>query len=194
MRDWDLEIYSALLKRPGLCMGTNDWNEVENFIRFYELGSKWECNFKNLLTDQLFDKYEIRMPSSGLIEQLKLIAIKTKTNWDEIFIQEAMDILRTQSDGGNQFRFQKILRNKILNYFQNMPDEIDSSYFMNLNQINRQVDDWHGQNLTEREIKMFKEIKEMILFQTTKESDKVKPTQKLRDKIIQLKEQIKNES
>jgi len=75
-----------------------------------------------------------------------------------------------------------------------MPDEIDSSYFMNLNQINRQVDDWHGQNLTEREIKMFKEIKEMILFQTTKESDKVKPTQKLRDKIIQLKEQIKNES
>ena len=59
MRDYDLEVFSALLKRPGLIMGTNDQNEVENFIRAYDLGSKWESNFLNLLTDKLRIKYGI---------------------------------------------------------------------------------------------------------------------------------------
>ena len=114
MRDWELEIYSALLKRPGLCMGSNDWNKVEDFIRAYELGSKWECDFMNLLTNQLNDKYGIPMPTSGLIEQLKLVAKKKRQNWEELFIDETKEILQNESDQNNKFRFRRILREKIL--------------------------------------------------------------------------------
>ena len=162
MRDYDLEIYSTLLKRPGLCMGNNDWNEVENFIRAYELGSKWGCNFMNLLTDQLRNKYGVSMPSEGLIKQIQLIATEEKMKWEDLFLTEAKEILIKESDGDGdgKFRFKKLLENKILKYFQEIPEYIDTTYFLNLNQINRQIDDWGGKSLSIKQIELFKIIKE----------------------------------
>ncbi len=194
MRDWDLEIYSALLKRPGLCMGTNDWNEVENFIRAYELGSKWECDFMNLLTNQINDKYGIPMPARGLIEQLKLVAKKTKQNWEDLFIKETKEILRNESDKNNEYRFRRILRDKILKYFEVIPEKIDGAYLMNLNQINRQIDDWHGQNLSEEEFNLFKEIRDELSKKISIHlTDKFEPNGTIKSKVLELKKLIKKE-
>lgn len=143
-------------------MGTANWNKVEDFIRAYELGSRWECDFMNLLTNQLNDKYGIPMPTRGLIEQLKLVSAKNKVNWEDLFIQEAKEVLQNESDKDKEYRFRKILRNKILKYFEVIPEKMSGAYFMNLNQINLQIDDWHGVNLTREEIELFKEIRESI--------------------------------
>lgn len=195
MRDWDLEIYSALLKRPGLCMGTNDWNKVENFIRAYELGSKWECNFMNLLTNQINDKYGVPMPSSGLIEQLKIVAKKTEQIWEELFINETREILMNESDGSNKFRFRKILRDKILNYFEDVPEKIGTAYYINLNQINRQIDDWHGKNLSDKEIRLFKKVREEISKGISIHlTEKFEPSGIIKSTIKELKKLIKEEN
>ena len=195
MRDWDLEIYSALLKRPGLCMGTNDWNKVEEFIRAYELGSKLKCDFMNLLTNQINDKYGIPMPTRGLIEQLKLVAEKTNQNWEDLFINETKEILRNESDKNNEFRFQRILRNKIVKYFEVIPKKIDGAYFMNLNQINRQIDDWHGRNLSEEEIKLFKEILEELSKEISIHlTEKFETNGAINSKVLELKELIKKQN
>ncbi|WP_020538880.1 hypothetical protein [Lewinella cohaerens] len=162
MRDWDLEVFAALLKRPGLYMGANDWSQVESFIRAYELGAHWECNFMNLLTSQIKDKYGVSMPSTGLIEQLKIVSKTTDQTWEELFVKETKEILILESDRNNQNRFQKIIRNKILAYFKDVSELIDSAYFMNLNQINSQIDDWYGENLSPEEIRLFKEIREEL--------------------------------
>lgn len=195
MRDWDLEIYSALLKRPGLCMGTNDWNKVEDFIRAYELGSKWECDFMNLLTNQINDKYGIPMPTRGLIEQLKLVAKKTKQNWEELFINETKEILKNESDQNNKFRFRRILREKILNYFEEIPEKIGTAYYMNLNQINRQIDDWHGKNLSDKEIELFKEVREEISKGISVHlTEKFEPSDTIKSAIEELTKLIKKEN
>ena len=188
MRDWDLEIFSGLLKRPGLYMGTNDWNKVEDFIRAYEIGSKWECDFMQILTNQLNDKYGIPMPPSGLIEQLKLVSKKNKQNWENLFIKETKEILRNESDKNNEYRFRKILRNKILVYFKVIPKKIDGTYFMNLNQIDRQIDDWHGKNLSREEIRLFKEIRNELSKEISIHlTNKFEPNETIKSKVLKLK-------
>ncbi|MFT4667641.1 MAG: hypothetical protein ACI8YQ_004418 [Polaribacter sp.] len=195
MRAWDLEIYSGLLKRPELYMGTNDWNEVENFIRAYELGSKWECDFMNLLTNQINDKYGVSMPASGLIAQLKIVSKSLNQNWEELFIEETEAILTNESDKENRNRFQKMLRTKILKYFQMVPETIGGSYFMNLNQINRQIDDWNGENLSKKEIKIFKEIREELYEEIGIHlTENFRPTNRLKENILKLKNLIKKEN
>jgi hypothetical protein len=194
MRDFDLEIYSTLIKRPGLIIGSNDLNKVEDFIRAYDLGSKGECNFMILLTNHLHRKYEIGMPSDGLIQQFKLIASKIEKDWKDIFIEETKEVLRNESDGSGLFRFQKILRSKILKYFEDVPDEVNMTYFINLNQINRQIDDWVGVNLRESEIELFIEVKDLVLVETCKPYEKVIITSGLKNKIMLLKELIKKEA
>lgn len=194
MRDWDLEVYSALLKRPGLYMGTNDWNKVEEFIRAYELGSKWKCNFMNLLTNQINDKYGVPMPTRGLIEQLKRVAKKLNQNWEEVFINETKEVLRNESDKNNGYRFQGILRNKILNYFEVIPEKIDVTYFMNLNQINSQIDDWSGKNISEEEIKLFKEIREALSLEISIHfTEKFEPDSTIKSNVLELKKLLKKE-
>jgi len=195
MRDWDLEIYAALLKRPALFMGTNDWKEVEKFIRAYELGSEWECDFMSLLTNQLKDKYGVEMPSKGLIAQLKIASKKMNQNWEGFFVKEAKEVLINESDKNNQNRFQKIVRNKILKYFQDIPELIDSIYFVNLNQINRQINDWEGKNLSSGEIKLFKEIREELSNEISIHlMEEFAPNEKLKLKILELKQIIIKEN
>ena len=195
MRDWDLEIYSALLMRPGLCMGTNDWNKVEDFIRAYELGSEWECDFMNLLTNQINDKYGIPMPAKGLIEQLKLVAETSEQKWEDLFISETREILLNESDKNGNFRFRKILRNKILKYFEEIPEKIDGTYFINLNQINREIDDWHGKNLSDEEIKLFKAIREEIRKEISIHlTNKFEPNKTIKSAINDLRNLIKKEN
>jgi len=194
MRDYDLEIYSTLLKRPGLCLGTNDWKEVENFIRAYELGSKWECDFMNLLTDQLRIRYGVAMPSEGLIKQIQLIATEENRNWEDLFVAETNELLIKESDGDGKFRFKKILEEKVLKYFDEIPDHIGVTYFINLNQINRQLDDWDGESLAPNQIKMFKGIKERILKETSGLIiEKTETSDELRNEILELKMSISNE-
>lgn len=195
MRDWDLEIYSALLKRPGLCMGTNDWDKVEDFIRAYELGSKWECDFLDLLTNQINKKYGIPMPTKGLIEQLRLVVAKTNGSWEELFINETKEVLINESDKNNEYRFQGILRNKILEYFEVIPKKIDATYYANLNQINRQIDDWHGRNLSGEEIKLFKEIREELSKQISIHLTKnFEPSETIKSKVSELKNIVKEKT
>jgi len=195
MRDWDLEIYALLLKRPALCLGSNDWNEVEKFIRAYELGSEWECDFMSLLINQLEDKYGVEMAPEGLIAQLKMASKKMSQNWEELFVKEAKEVLINESDKNNQNRFQKIIRNKILKYFQDIPELIGSVYFMNLNQINRQIDDWEGKNLSPGEIKLFKEIREELSNEISIHlMEEFAPNEKLKLKISELKQVIIKEN
>ena len=173
----------------------NDWNKVEDFIRAYELGSKWECDFMNILTNQLNDKYGIPMPTSGLIEQLKLVAKKKRQNWEELFIDETKEILQNESDQNNKFRFRRILREKILKYFEEIPEKMGSAYYMNLNQINRQIHDWHGKNLSVKEIELFKEIQEELNKSISVHlTEKFEPSEKIKSAIKELKKLIKKEN
>jgi hypothetical protein len=195
MRDWDLEVFAALLKRPGLYMGTNDWNEVERFIRAYELGANWKCDFMYLLTNQVDDKYGVSMPPKGLIEQLKIASKTIDQTWEELFVKETKEILIIESDKNNKNRFQKILRNKILAYFKEVPELIDSAYFGNLIQINRQIDDWPGKNLSEEEINLVKVIREELSSEVSIHlTEKFKPNEMLKSKILELKILVRKEN
>ena len=194
MRDWDLEVYSALLKRPSLCMGSNDWNKVEEFIRAYELGSKWECNFMDLLTNQIKDNYGVSMPTRGLIAQMKIASLNVGMNWESFFVEEAQSVLIKASDEDHDYRFRRILRNKILKYFQEVPELIDCSYFINLNQINRQAEDWHGENLSPEEIELLKGVLEELRREISNhEIEKFVPSKNLKLLVSNLKKLVEKE-
>lgn len=148
----------------------------------------------NLLTNQINHKYGISMPGEGLIKQLKIVTKKENVKWHELFISETKELLLNESDKKGQYRFKQIIEKKILKYFDEIPKYIDSAYFINLNQINRQIDDWHGVNLPLNQIELFKIIKDAILKESTIQTyDKIEMNKKTNENIIALKMLIKNE-
>ncbi|MFT7452945.1 MAG: hypothetical protein ACI9VN_003681, partial [Patescibacteria group bacterium] len=74
-------------------------------------------------------------------------------------------------------------------------ETIGGSYFMNLNQINRQIDDWNGENLSKKEIKIFKEIREELYEEIGIHlTENFRPTNRLKENILKLKNLIKKEN
>lgn len=66
---------------------------------------------------------------------------------------------------------------------------------MNLNQINRQIDDWEGKNLSPGEIKLFKEIREELSNEISIHlMEEFAPNEKLKLKISELKQVIIKEN
>ena len=110
-------------------------------------------------------------------------------------IDETKEILQNESDQNNKFRFRRILREKILKYFEEIPEKMGSAYYMNLNQINRQIHDWHGKNLSVKEIELFKEIQEELNKSISVHlTEKFEPSEKIKSAIKELKKLIKKEN
>ena len=75
MRDWDIEMLYHFISRPGMYTGETEergYKGIDKFLMAYELGSKGECNFRSEVSNLILSKYNVPMPSSGLIEQLKI--------------------------------------------------------------------------------------------------------------------------
>ncbi|MEM9930046.1 MAG: hypothetical protein AAF840_09520, partial [Bacteroidota bacterium] len=68
------------------------------------------------------------------------------------------------------------------------------TFFMNLNQIDRQINDWFGANLSTEEIKLFKEINEALSKAVfVHQMDNFELNSQLRSKMSALTELIQKE-
>ena len=158
MRDYDLGFIFAFIKRAGMytCSDTDHGYEgVGAFLFAYELGAKGKCNFTQSLSKRIEKKYNIKIPSQGLEDQLKIAAKEIDLEWYELFKQEGKEVLIEISDSSGENRFVSIIRKNIISNLELIGDQVDSSWGINWNHILDQVNDWKGVNLTEREKELF---------------------------------------
>ncbi|MES2587783.1 MAG: hypothetical protein V4622_02315 [Bacteroidota bacterium] len=65
------------ITRTGMFINPVDEKNVVSFINGYELGTKQECDFTQLLKQLLTDKYKISYSSDGWPGQISRLAKKT---------------------------------------------------------------------------------------------------------------------
>ncbi len=164
MRNYDLEILSHFLKRPGMYTGehlANNNRNVDKFLMAYDLGANGECNFREKLSAKIVQKFGIHMPSEGLIKQFELAANQLNIDWFELFVKEGNEILSEESEKNGKSRFAKILRDKFLKYLEEIPSEINVNWTVNWNSKVNQMTGWEGKNLSSDESNLILEISEL---------------------------------
>ena len=132
---------------------------IDKFLMAYELGSKGECNFRSEVSNLILSKYNVPMPSSGLIEQLKIAADLENIDWIDLFKELGEQIIIQHSDKNKEFKYRKLLRNKILKLLDKQNIE---EVLINFHQFERQTTEWKGVNLDEDEINQLKIVMSIL--------------------------------
>ncbi len=154
MRDWDIQVIFHFIRRPGMYTGSykaNDYKRIDSFLIAYEIGSMYECKFKDKLIKQIHNKYNIDFPSTGLVGQLRKASKVAKQGVHDFFINEAMEILITESDQENRNRFVNYNRKELIKRLEQFPLEINSNWVFNFTTVLNELEAWKGVNLTNEE-------------------------------------------
>lgn len=80
--------------RPGMYINPIDDKNIVSFIHGYEVGTKYKCNFTQLLKDELSHKYKISYRNDGWPGQITRFAGKHSLDWVEAFQMIGLEILK----------------------------------------------------------------------------------------------------
>ncbi len=198
MRDYDLEFIFAFIKRAGMYTGSHvdcGYDGIGKFLSAYQMGSNGKCTFIQSLSRRIERKYNIKIPSQGLEQQLKLAAKEMDLEWYELFKQEGKETLIEISDSSGQNRFVSIIRKNIIAKLEQIGDQINSSWIINWNHTLDQVNDWEGVNLTTAEKELFFNLLELLKLETLNNGDdKITISIKSKTKIVSLIKLLKEKN
>lgn len=79
--------------RTGMYVYPVDESTIVSFIHGYELGTKDECDFTQLVKQLLIDKYEIIYSSDGWQGQISRLGERLSLNWVETFMKVTLEIV-----------------------------------------------------------------------------------------------------
>ena len=147
MRDYDLEVLTHFFQRPGMYCGEETANNLASFLYAYQLGAHDACRFIETLSEYLLDKYHIGTPATGLSGQILNISEQQNRDAVALFKEEGLRLLQHLSDDGEQARYANILRKKLLDLLQALPDAATWNWIAQWYVIIRQVKEWRGENL-----------------------------------------------
>lgn len=153
----------------------DDYSRVDIFLIAYELGSNFECNFRQSLIRHIEEKYGTPIPSKGLNEQIRLAAKKSKQSKNQLFLKESLLILINESDSDNKARFANHTREEMINWLKNFPDKINIFWLKKFKDCYREIQEWKGVQLTTVEmnlaVKLINYIEDLIKDDVTKLKD-----------------------
>ena len=82
----------------------SDRKSVEAFVVGYECGASGECNFTELLSQNLKDKYKIKIYATGWMDQVERYSKKMSIDWTQAFHLLASEIV---NEGLNEQKHKK---------------------------------------------------------------------------------------
>ena len=198
MRDYDLEFIFAFIKRSGMYTGSHidhGYDGIGNFLYAYQMGANGKCTFIQSLSKRIEGKYNIKIPSQGIEQQLKLAAKEIDIEWYELFKQEGKETLIEISDSFGENRFVSIIRKNIISKLEQFGDQINSSWMINWNHTLDQVNDWEGVNLTTTEKELFFNLLELLKLETPQNYDgKITISLKTKTEIVSLIKLLKEKN
>ncbi len=162
MRDYDILLLTHMVQRPGVYTGQSNYTGVDRFLIAYEMGSQGACDFIGPLSNALFEKYQIPIPSEGIIKQCTLVADQLGITWEELFVKESEDILISESDKDGRSRYAHLIRYEILKLLEEIPEFADINLWLNLKRISKLINVWKGVNIKKEEQTLLIEILESI--------------------------------
>jgi hypothetical protein len=126
----------------------NDIKSIDAFLIAYELGAKFECDFRQRLINQIALKYGVQCPSEGFSKQLKIAAKKVNQNVNDFFINESLEILIAESDKEGRNSFVNGIREGMIEQLESLPRRINMDWVTNFMMRVRESKEWTGVNLT----------------------------------------------
>ena len=171
MSDWDLELLCSFIKRPGMYIGDLELKKVDLFLMAYEIGTQNKCNFRSKLIEHIFDKYQSNKNISELkdnqsigtlAKQITVLSNQIDLNWKDVFQNEGFEILVQESDQNGRNRYARILRRNLKKVLESIVNNNEMQWAIGYYQINKQVKEWRGKNLTSIEVQFVDKIQKEI--------------------------------
>jgi len=92
----DVKNLINFVDRPGMYIGITDSTNIISFIHGYELGAKGKCDFTELLSGALSEKYKTKKFATGWSNQIERYSQKMGIEWVEAFCSLSSELLAQQ--------------------------------------------------------------------------------------------------
>jgi hypothetical protein len=106
------KIFLHFVTRTGMYINPMDDKNAVSFIHGYEIGTKHRCDFTQLISKYIADKYKITQSNDGWSEQIERLAQKLSLSWMRTFKKITLEIIATE-DMGLDEEMRKILKTRI---------------------------------------------------------------------------------
>jgi len=93
MQKQDVESLLKFLERPGMYIHPTDRTNIISFIHGYEFATDGKCNFTEILSNILIEKYRIKYFATGWPDQIERYSGKNGMSWVESFFLLASETL-----------------------------------------------------------------------------------------------------
>lgn|GEM_PF-4228488 len=155
-------------------IGKEEMELIIAFLAGVEFTSKYEITFQHDLTDYIFQKYsDLEKLQSlkndpdlyTLIQQVEILGTELEKSPTTIFKKEAIEFLQYISDdelGGLYIRAmsEQIKDELVRNIESNDEHFTDTFTTSRIDQILKELNEWHGRSLTQRQMELLKAIKD----------------------------------
>ncbi len=95
MDDYDAKLLTQFLRRTGMYVSPITRDNITSFMVGYEIGSRYKCQFTDLIYQKLEEQYQFK--SNSWPDQVNQYAGAETLDWIQAFLTIATDVLNEHS-------------------------------------------------------------------------------------------------